>query len=552
MADQRALDLRRTQPVAADLDHVVHAPDHPDIPVLVAPRAVAGHVHTGEARPIVLHVAVGIAVDGAHHARPRALDHQIALFVGRSGVTLFVQHVHLDAGEWQRRTARLQRRARQRRDHEVARFRLPPRIHDRAALLADHAVIPAPRLRVDRLAHTAQQPQRAQVVAIRPRVTEAHQAANGGRRGVHHRNAVPLHDVPPAVRERVVWPALVYHTGHAQQQRPVDDVAVPCHPAGIGGTPPRIVVLQVEHPFERRGNADHVAAVRMQDRFGLTGRAAGVQQVKRIFGIHLHRLDVRVRDGQVHQVVIPQVTARLHVHVLTGALDHDHGLHGWRALKRLVHDVLQRHDVAAQPRAVGGDGDRTLAVLDPPVQRLDRKAAVNHGVHRADLGAGQHRDHDLRDAAHVDRDAIAFFDAHRAQHAGEAAHLAVKLLVGVGALLVVLAFPDQSSLVAPPRLLVAVERIGHDVRLAAHEPLIERRVRFIERRVPRLGPLELLVGDSSPRPREILLHLRADCIPVFNVCLSQNFVGRVINIAGAVSIPGHCKKLLWCTIENFL
>ena len=35
----------------------------------------------------------------------------------------------------------------------AAGFRLPPRIHDRAAAFADHAVIPFPRRRIDRLAH---------------------------------------------------------------------------------------------------------------------------------------------------------------------------------------------------------------------------------------------------------------------------------------------------------------------------------------------------------------------------------------------------------------
>ncbi len=45
MADQRALYLGRAQAVAADLDHVVHAADDPDVAVLVLAGRVAGLVH---------------------------------------------------------------------------------------------------------------------------------------------------------------------------------------------------------------------------------------------------------------------------------------------------------------------------------------------------------------------------------------------------------------------------------------------------------------------------------------------------------------------------
>ena len=57
--------------------------------------------------------------------------------------------------------AGLQRMARQRCDHMSARFRLPPRINDRAALFTDYVVIPYPGFVVDRLTNRAENPQRA-------------------------------------------------------------------------------------------------------------------------------------------------------------------------------------------------------------------------------------------------------------------------------------------------------------------------------------------------------------------------------------------------------
>src|SRR5947209_10973956 len=44
---QGALDLRRPQPVAGDVQHVVHAAGDPVVAVLVAPAAVAGEVEAG-------------------------------------------------------------------------------------------------------------------------------------------------------------------------------------------------------------------------------------------------------------------------------------------------------------------------------------------------------------------------------------------------------------------------------------------------------------------------------------------------------------------------
>ena len=50
-------------------------------------------------------------------------------------------------------------------------------------------------------------------------------------------------------------------------------------------------------------------------------------------------------------------------------------------------------------------------------------------VRRADAGAGQHGDGQLRDHRHVDGDAVAGLDAQPLEDVGELADLAVQLLV---------------------------------------------------------------------------------------------------------------------------
>ena len=51
VAHERALDLGGADAVAGDVEHVVDAPDDPEVAVLVAPRAVAREVDAGQLRP---------------------------------------------------------------------------------------------------------------------------------------------------------------------------------------------------------------------------------------------------------------------------------------------------------------------------------------------------------------------------------------------------------------------------------------------------------------------------------------------------------------------
>src|SRR5438874_62239 len=109
------------------------------------------------------------------------------------------------AGERERRRAGLGRDgAGEGRDHDAARLRLPPGVDDRAALAADQAMVPHPCLGVDGLAHRAEEAERGEVVLARPRLAPLAEGADRGRRGVEHRDAELLDDLPAAVRLRMV------------------------------------------------------------------------------------------------------------------------------------------------------------------------------------------------------------------------------------------------------------------------------------------------------------------------------------------------------------
>src|SRR6266576_4558653 len=159
MVHQRALHFHRADAVAGDVEHVVDAAEDPEVAVLIALGAVAREVQVLPFTPVDVTVALVVAPDGARHAGPRRRDGEIAA-ADLDALAFAVQQVGVDAGEGNRPRAGLgDGDAGQRRDHDAARLRLPPRIHDGAALPADVLVIPHPRFRIDRLADAAEQPQ---------------------------------------------------------------------------------------------------------------------------------------------------------------------------------------------------------------------------------------------------------------------------------------------------------------------------------------------------------------------------------------------------------
>ena len=209
----------------------------------------------------------------------------------------------------------------QRRHHDPAGLRLPPRVDDRAALLADDAVVPHPGLGIDRLADRAEQAQRRQVVAARPLVAPLDEGADRRRRGVEDGDAEVVDDLPEAIGLRVVRRALVHDGGRAVRERAVDDVAVARDPADVGGAPVDVVVLQVEDAPRRERRVQEVAAGRVEDALRLPGRAARVEDEERMLAVErVRRAD---RRRAVHQLVPPEVASGLHRHGVADAAHHD-------------------------------------------------------------------------------------------------------------------------------------------------------------------------------------------------------------------------------------
>src|SRR5262249_35233055 len=130
----------------------------PVVAVLVAPAAVAGEILARIGLEVGVDETLMVAEHGAHQARPGIRDAQIAGCGAFEHFAFRVDDLRHHPEERPRRRAWLEpRRTGERRDQDAAGLGLPPGVDDRAAAVADHAVVPLPGLRIDRLADRAEE-----------------------------------------------------------------------------------------------------------------------------------------------------------------------------------------------------------------------------------------------------------------------------------------------------------------------------------------------------------------------------------------------------------
>jgi hypothetical protein len=132
----------------------------PEVSVFVDPGPVAGKVDIAVLRPVRLAISLIVLEDPAEHRRPGSAEYQVPATAGTDLLAALVVDAGLDSWERLRRGARLDRRyAGERRDHDHARFRLPPGVDDRRLVAPDVLAVPDPGLGIDRLTDRAQQPE---------------------------------------------------------------------------------------------------------------------------------------------------------------------------------------------------------------------------------------------------------------------------------------------------------------------------------------------------------------------------------------------------------
>ena len=96
--DQSRFDLRGTQAMAGDIDHVVEPPHDPVIAVLVTAGPVASIVAAGKFFEIGAMETLRIAVYTSEHARPWSPDDQMAAFIDAGLIAFLGENRGINTG----------------------------------------------------------------------------------------------------------------------------------------------------------------------------------------------------------------------------------------------------------------------------------------------------------------------------------------------------------------------------------------------------------------------------------------------------------------------
>ena len=491
MADERALHIGGADAVTRHVQHIVRASQHSEVAIRILHGHVPHRVEAGDLLPVFL-VALVVVPHGPQHVGQRELDDQQAALAVGHRTAVVVHHGHLGAGHRLAGLARAGFEGRHGPDHRTRDLRLPPVVHHLPVALPDEMLLgPAVGLGVQRFPGAGHQPQLGEVILARRLGTVAHPHAHGGGGSEHDVDTEPLADLPGDLGARVVRRALAAEHRGADAERAVDDEAVAHHPANVGGAPVDVALLDLVEGLAQIVHAHQVAAGGMDHALGLARGATGVEDEQRVLGIH--HLGIAVDLAPPLDVVeVLLALAGEADRVVTGAgaaaVD-DHVVHRGQVAHGLVHDGLEGDGLPAAVGEVGTDHDLGAGVLDAGAQGQGAHACVDHAVDGADAGTGQHRDDALRGEGHVEDHAIALLHAQALEGVGEAVHLAVEAVVGVGALVAILAHPQQGSLVAAIAVHVAVDAVDRGVQLPADEPGVVGGVELEDLR-PGLGPVQ--------------------------------------------------------------
>ena len=209
----------------------------------------------------------------------------------------------------------------------------------------------------------------------------------------------------------------------------------------------------------------------------------------------------------------PVIASGLHIDGRAGALVDDDVLDAWTRLQRFFDGGEQFDFGAAAVGAVLGDDGDGLRVVDAVHQGVGGESAEDHGMRRADSGAGQHGNGQLRRHAHVDGDAVSLFHPKSLQHVGELLHLAMQLLIGEGADFAGFALPNDGSFIFASSLHVAIEAVVGKIKLAADKPLGPGIIP-LQNFVPLFEPVQFL-RCLAPKFLGIFHRFAVDALVVF-------------------------------------
>ena len=256
---------------------------------------------------------------------------------------------------------------------------------------------------------------------------------------------------------------------------------------------------------------DHVSASGVANSLGFSSASRGVQQKEQLLRLHFL---AGARGGFFGDGVMPPLIAsRLHGDGIANALEHQNVFHFGQLLARLVDIVFQGNNRSTSPRAIACHNHFALCVMHAVHNRACGKASKDHAVRRANARAGKHGESKFWNHAHVQRDHIAFANAHALERVGNARHFVLQFFVGdfadfrrVAIVARGLAFPQNGNVVALTICNKSIDRVETRVGGAARKPFGIWTIP-LQHCVPRLVPVKLF-RNVAPENFRIVQRLR--------------------------------------------
>ena len=423
------LDLSSGQTVTANVDNVIDTAADPVETLVVTAGTITGEVVALVHVEVRVHVALVVAPDGASHAGPGALEAQntidivAVLLLAADGV----DNCGLDTEEWERGRAGLGGGDTSKRGDAVSTgLGLPVRIADVGLLLADNLIVPLPDLSSNGLTDGAKDSKVLHLVA-HVLVTSALQQAQSGGSDVELSDLVLLNDVPVAGEVGVGGSTLENESRDTEKERRIDDVAVAGNPADITTAEKSVSIMNVEDVLAGKADTEQETGGGVHDALRLAGGTGGVEEEQGVLRVDSNRR--QVVGVLLNLLVPPEITARGHGDLGTGALVDKHALDVGALLKRIVDNLLGANELAATLALVRGDEGLAAGVQAAVAQRVGRETGENNGVDGANSGAGKEGDKSLGNHGHVDGDGITLLDAHRPEDSSDSANLAEELAI---------------------------------------------------------------------------------------------------------------------------
>mmetsp|Transcript_27214 Transcript_27214/g.49756 ORF Transcript_27214/g.49756 Transcript_27214/m.49756 type:complete len:380 (-) Transcript_27214:71-1210(-) len=297
-----------------------------------------------------------------------------------------------------------------------------------------------------------------------------HQRADRGGSGVELRHFVLFADLPEAAGVGIGGHAFEHERRGPVGKRAVNDIAVAGDPAHIRSAPEHVPILVIKDNFVGHGGVNEIAARAVDNPFGLTGGAGGVEDEERIFGGHF--LGRAILCGLGGGLVQPDIKTVAPGNLLAGALDHQTFRGVDHVDQRLVHVVLEVGHPAPARGTIGSDHHLGITARNARRQCVGREARKNDGMDRADARAGQHGIGRLGDHRQIKHDPVAFAHAHAFEDIGHFTGLRVQFAVAdvLCPVLRAVGFPDDRRLLAA-RLKVPVDTVGGNVQRAVGVPV---------------------------------------------------------------------------------